>query len=143
MSIEQAMDNQYIRVLSLNTKRYNRAKMEKGGRPNKTSFGYMNDKGMKTIKVDEKKAPFIVRAFELYLTDGYSIKQVKNIFTEGSRAAERYLVVDPQEKRTMLEKLLSNASIKNGTVAQYQFKSPYQVLANTHKNITFENLCAH
>ena len=33
-------------------------------------------------------------------------------------------------------------TIKNREVAQYQFKCPYQVLAETPKNIDFEKLCA-
>ena len=55
----------------------------------------------------------------------------------------RYLVADDQEKRNMLQKLLSNASIKNQTVAQYQFKSPYQKLVDAPKNINLELMCAH
>lgn len=43
----------------------------------------------------------------------------------------------------MLEKLLLNASIKNKTVTQYQFKSPYQKLANLPKNADIKLLCAY
>jgi hypothetical protein len=50
------------------------------------------------------------------------------------RAAEKYLLVDEQEKRDMLKKLLSNATIKNKGVAQYLFKNQYQVLALAPKN---------
>jgi hypothetical protein len=42
--------------------------------------------------------------------------------------------VDEQEKRNMLKKLLSNASVKNKSVAQYLFKNQYQVLALAPKN---------
>ena len=72
-----------------------------------------------------------------------TFEQVKNVFLDGNKASARYLVVDDQEKRKMLEKLLSNASIKNKTVAQYQFKSPYQKLANMPKNANIKLLCAH
>jgi hypothetical protein len=71
-----------------------------------------------------------------------TFEQIKKVFLDGSKAAERYVIVDPQEKRVMLQKLLSNASIKNKTMAQYQFKSPYQRLSEIPKNITFEKLCA-
>ena len=71
-----------------------------------------------------------------------TFEQVKNVFLDGNKASARYLVVDDQEKRKMLEKLLSNVSIKNKTVAQYQFKSPYQKLANMPKNANIELLCA-
>lgn len=71
-----------------------------------------------------------------------TFEQIKNIFMDSNRASEKYIVSKDEAKRNMLSKLLSNAFIQNGTVAHYQFKSPYQVLAKTHKNITFENLCA-
>jgi len=44
------------------------------------------------------------------------------------------LLVDEQEKRNMLKKLLSNVSVKNKSVAQYLFKKQYQVLALAPKN---------
>lgn len=48
MNIEQAMANQYIRDLSTNVKRGNRAKLERGEWPNHAPFGYVNDKATKT-----------------------------------------------------------------------------------------------
>ena len=47
MSIEQGMANQYIRDLSTNVKRGNRAKLEKGGWPHMAPLGYLNDKAQK------------------------------------------------------------------------------------------------
>ena len=41
----------------------------------------------------------------------------------------------------MLEKLLSNAQVKNKNILNYQFKSPYSVLANADKNCDLETLC--
>lgn len=64
-----------------------------------------------------------------------TLEQIKNVFLEGSRAAEKYLHVDEQEKRNMLKKLLSNASVKNKSVAQYLFKNQYQVLALAPKTM--------
>lgn len=69
-----------------------------------------------------------------------TFEQIQNVFIEGSRAAEKYLLVDDTEKREMLQKLLSNATIENGKVAQIQYKSPYQVLALTPKNADFSTL---
>lgn len=71
-----------------------------------------------------------------------TFEQVQNVFIEGSRAAEKYLAVDDTEKREMLQKLLSNATIENGKVAQIQYKSPYQLLALTPKSADFSTLLA-
>ncbi|HEV7121698.1 MAG TPA: recombinase family protein, partial [Candidatus Paceibacterota bacterium] len=67
-------------------------------------------------------------------------EQVHNVFIEGSRAAEKYLLVPDEEKREMLQKLLSNLTIENGNVAQIQFKSPYHLLASTPKNADFSTM---
>jgi len=69
-----------------------------------------------------------------------TFEQIQNVFIEGSRAAEKYLLADDTEKREMLQKLLSNATIENGKVAQIQYKSPYQLLALTPKNADFSTL---
>ena len=71
-----------------------------------------------------------------------TFEQIQNVFLEGSRAAEKYLLVDDVEKREMLQKLLSNMTIENGNVAQIQFKSPYHLLAQTPKNADFETMLA-
>ena len=47
-----------------------------------------------------------------------------------------------EEKRHTLGKLLSNLSIQNQEMAQWQFKSPYDVLARTLKNASISTLCA-
>ena len=73
-------------------------------------------------------------------TSSVTFEQVQNVFIEGSKATEKYLLVDDVEKREMLQKLLSNATIENGKVAQIQYKSPYQVLALTPKNADFSTL---
>ena len=86
MSIEQAMASQYIRDLSENVKRGNRAKLEKGGWPNHAPFGYLNDKGARTVCINKKLAPYVVRAFELYATGGNTIEQITQIlYSEGLR----------------------------------------------------------
>ena len=78
--------NQMIRDLSSNVKRGNRAKLEKGEWPNHAPLGYVNDKATKTVKIDKKFAPYIVRAYELYLTGGYTLEQItKVLYDEGLR----------------------------------------------------------
>src|ERR1035437_423749 len=56
MGIVQAMASQYIRDLSTNVKRGNRAKLDHGGWPHRAPFGYLNDRATRTILVDPKKS---------------------------------------------------------------------------------------
>ena len=82
MSIEQAMANQYIRELSVNVKRGNRAKLERGEWPSHAPFGYVNDKVSKTIVVDPVRSKYVKRAYDLYLTGSFSFKEISNILHE-------------------------------------------------------------
>jgi DNA invertase Pin-like site-specific DNA recombinase len=85
----------------------------------------------KQIEENQKKSGVTEVTFE----------QIRNVFIDGSRATEQYKAANDDAKRLLLQKLLSNATIKNKSVAQYQFKSPYQVLANTPKNIDISQMC--
>ncbi len=88
MNIEQAMATQYIRDLSTNVKRGNRAKLERGEWPGKATFGYRNDKASKTVEVDKKAAHYVKRAYDLYATGGYTLKELSDIlYTEGLRSS--------------------------------------------------------
>jgi DNA invertase Pin-like site-specific DNA recombinase len=79
MSIEQAMANQYIRDLSVNVKRGNRAKLERGEWPNHVPFGYLNDKATKTAIIDPVRSKCVPRIFELYLTGSHGFKEISDI----------------------------------------------------------------
>ena len=63
-----------------------------------------------------------------------TFEQIKNVFIDGNTASNEYLTATDEAKRKLLEKLLSNVSIQNQNVAQYQFKSPYLVLAKAPKD---------
>lgn len=69
-----------------------------------------------------------------------TIEQIKKVFLDGNRASEKYLQIDEYEKRKMLEQLLSNATFRNKSVAQYIFKNPFAILANTPKNADLPRL---
>ncbi|EKD23725.1 MAG: resolvase protein, partial [uncultured bacterium] len=87
-AVEFGMANQYIRDLSTNVKRGLRTKLEKGGWPNQAPIGYKNDRLTKTIVIDTTKARYIQKAFEIYSTGGYSLKEISNIvYAEGLRTA--------------------------------------------------------
>ncbi len=71
-----------------------------------------------------------------------TFEQVKEVFLEANKAANGYLNLSPEEKRHTLGKLLSNLSIQNQEMAQWQFKSPYDAIARASKNATFSSVCA-
>lgn len=99
--------------------------------------------GEKMQDIKNKRVEIKKQIEEIEVKGGASavtFEQMRDVFLEGSRAAEKYLLVDDIEKREMLQKLLSNATIENGTVAQFLFKSPYQLLAKTPKNIDLQGL---
>lgn len=86
LSVESSVANQYILDLSKNVKRGNRAKLEKGGWPGPAPIGYINDKVNKTLVIDKVRAPYILKAFELYSTGAYSYQQITDIlYNEGFR----------------------------------------------------------
>lgn len=123
MSIEQAMANQYIRDLSMNVKRGNRAKLEKGEWPNNAPFGYVNDKATKTIKVDKKNAKYVVRAVNLYATGGYTIEQICYIlFEEGLRTRTGNKISKNQIHRLMSNRFYCGFMERDGKVYQGKHK---------------------
>jgi len=88
-NVESGMANQYIRDLSRNVKRGMQTKLEKGYWPNYAPIGYFNKDGK--VFPDKEKAKYIVKAFELYSTGGYSVKEISDIlFQEGFRSRSGY-----------------------------------------------------
>ena len=86
LAVNFGMSSQFIRDLRANVMRGNRAKMEKGGWPNHAPLGYKNNRLDKKIDVDEERAKYVVRAFDLYTTGSYGLKEISNIlYTEGLR----------------------------------------------------------
>lgn len=86
MSVELGMANQYVRDLSVNVKRGNRAKLERGEWPAPAPLGYNNNRLDKTIELDKSRTAFIAKAFELYSTGGYSLKNLSNLlYRQGFR----------------------------------------------------------
>lgn len=94
----------YSDDLSVNVKRGNRAKLEKGGWPNMAPFGYLNDKLNKTVFVDEARVDYVRKAFDLYSTGGYSVKEVADIlYASGMRTKAGYKV-----HKSKIHTMLSN-----------------------------------
>ena len=87
LSVELGMANQYVRDLSVDTKRGVRERAEKKGYPNGVApIGFINDlsreRGDRGWKVDEERLPLIKRLLELYLTGKYSIRELTRIANE-------------------------------------------------------------
>ena len=87
MSLVFGFAKKYVDDLSINVKRGNKTKMEKGGWPALAPFGYLNDKITKEILVDKTNASYIKRCFELSATGRYTLKDIADIMqSEGMRS---------------------------------------------------------
>lgn len=88
-NVESGMANQYIRDLSKNVKRGIQTKLEKGEWANFAPIGYRNKNGK--VFPDKDKTKYIIRAFELYATGGYSVKAIADIlYKDGFRSRSGY-----------------------------------------------------
>ncbi|MDB5204851.1 MAG: hypothetical protein JWP09_879 [Candidatus Taylorbacteria bacterium] len=115
LAVHFGMANQFVRDLSVNVKRGNRAKLEKGGWPHHAPLGYYNDKATKTIQIHKEQAKYVSRAFELYSTGSYGVKQVADIlFDEGFRAKSGKKVYENQIQRLLDSPFSSGLMVSNG-----------------------------
>ncbi len=119
LAVHFGMANQYVRDLSENVKRGNRAKLEKGGWPSFAPIGYINDKVNKTLKVDRKIAPYILRTYELYSTGGYSVQQISDIlYKEGWRSKAGKKMYKSHIYRILSSKFYIGLMERNGKTYQ-------------------------
>ncbi|MFZ2154227.1 MAG: recombinase family protein, partial [Candidatus Moraniibacteriota bacterium] len=125
--IDFGVGKKYSDDLSVNVKRGNRAKLEKGGWPGPAPLGYINNKADKTISLDKKMTPFILRGFELYATGSYSIKDVANILFEDGFRTRSGKKVHKSKIHTMLSNpFYSGIMFRNG---KYYLGSHEQVIS--------------
>jgi site-specific DNA recombinase len=94
LSIIFGYSKYYVDSLSENVKRGNRAKLERGWRPNQAPLGYINDKETKTIITDPVHLPLVRKMYDLMLTGTHSPKQIALI------ARDKWAFRTPQKKRT-------------------------------------------
>ncbi len=95
----------YVDDLSINVKRGNKAKLEKGGWPGSAPLGYVNDKENKILTLDKEKAYFVKRCFELFSTGRYTVSDLSNLMTkEGMRSRNGNVI-----SRSNIYKLLKNS----------------------------------
>ena len=76
MNVEFGIANQYIRDLSVNTKRGLYEKAKRGEYPGLAPLGYLNDLKNKSIILNKQKAPIIKQAFERYSQNCYSLEDI-------------------------------------------------------------------
>ena len=120
--------NQYVRDLSTNVKRGNREKLIQGGWPHRAGFGYLNDKADKTLIVNEKQVPYVVRAFELYVKDRYTLKQVTNfLYDEGLRTGTGNKFGKSQVHRILSNRLYTGYTVDGDGVIR---KGNHQALVS-------------
>jgi len=96
----------YPRNLSNEVKKGMNKKAELGFYPGKTPVGYKNiriGKQPPQIVVDEEKAPFVIKAFELYSTGNYSFSQIAEILSKENFKMRSRLV-----KKNNIDVILKN-----------------------------------
>lgn len=86
MAVELGMANQYVRDLSVDTKRGIRTREESGLPNGVASIGFLNDMsaepGSRRWLVDNERFSIIKQLLELYLTGRYSMRQLTRIANE-------------------------------------------------------------
>ena len=82
LSIAFGQSKYYIDNLSENIKRGHRQKLKQGLWPQMAPLGYLNDSKTKQVYVDKEKAPLIKKAFELYATGKYTLKEIRKIIND-------------------------------------------------------------
>ena len=78
LSISFSQSKYYVDSLSENTRRGLRQKARNGFMPGRSPFGYLNDSRDKSIVINKKVAPHIIKAFEMYSKGDTQIKEVSS-----------------------------------------------------------------
>jgi site-specific DNA recombinase len=74
----------YVDSLSENTKRGLRQKVRRGEYPSLAPVGYINDKRIKSVVVDKKRAPIVRRAFELYAQGDKRLEDIADFLAQNN-----------------------------------------------------------
>ena len=82
LNIAFGQSKYYVDNLSENIKRGHRAKLRKGIWPSFAPLGYTNNHRTREVDVDIEKAPLVRKAFELYATGKYTLKQIAKILKD-------------------------------------------------------------
>jgi DNA invertase Pin-like site-specific DNA recombinase len=82
LAIEFGISKYYVDKLSEDISRGIRQKLKNGLWPQFAPLGYLNDRKEKTIFPDPEKAPLIRKAFEMYGTGNYTLRQVRTAIND-------------------------------------------------------------
>lgn len=119
LSIDFGVGKKYSDDLSVNVKRGNKTKLEKGGWPGIAPLGYLNDKLDKTIVVDEERAPYIRQAFELYATGAYSVMDIATkLYENGFRTRAGKKVHKSKIHKILSDPFYVGLMVRNGKYYQ-------------------------
>ena len=94
----------FVDALSENTKRGLRQKVRRGEMPGVAPLGYLNDSRDKSIKVNKKISPLVVKAFEMFATGKYRLYQTADFLAENGVAL-------PSQRCARIDKM--NLVLKN------------------------------
>jgi len=110
MYIEFGMAQKYIDDLSRNVKRGNKTKLEQGGWLGVAPQGYLNDKENKTIIEDPERFHLIQKAWQLLLTEAYTVPRIHHILTNewGYRTRKTKKVGGCSMAKSALYKIFTN-----------------------------------
>ena len=122
------------KIIGVRTKAGLRQKAEQGGYPHHAPIGYKNvtlPDGSKTIVIDETRAMYVRRAFELYDSGMYSLKSLtKKLYEDGFRSVKNHRIA-----QTTIEYTLKNLFYTGS------FKHAGKIYENgTHKAIISKEL---
>jgi site-specific DNA recombinase len=106
----------YSNNLATEVKKGMSRKAKTGGTPGRVPLGYKNvrtvieNRIIRTVGLDEERAPFIQQAFELYSTGQYSLAQLADLLSsQGFRTVGTRRTPPRMIYRVMLSKVLTNA----------------------------------
>lgn len=103
-SIEFGMANQYIRDLSNNVKRGLAEKIRRGEYPGCAPIGYIRNLKTKKLELDKSKSFYIKKAFELYSSKKFSIRELADeLYNDGLRSNKNKRV-----GKTVIQGMLNN-----------------------------------
>ncbi|MEW5906481.1 MAG: recombinase family protein [Elusimicrobiota bacterium] len=90
LSIAFGQSKYYVDNLSENVRRGIRQKLRNGIWPSWAPMGYLNDLATHTIHIDKERAPLIRKAFELYATGNYTVKELRDIINRAGLRGRKF-----------------------------------------------------
>lgn len=115
LGIRVLMARNYIDNLSDEVKKGCYEKFAQGGYPRKAPLGYINDKNTRTIIVDPKTSPLIIKVFELYASGRYTLAQISSVlYKDGLRTRSGKKVIKSSIRRIVQESFYYGIMRYNG-----------------------------